>query len=133
LQKTQLEEAMTRSARIAAGLAGGLVLALSACGDGRISDASISESISNRLNAEQELAAYDIDVDTEDGIVTLDGSVAVAEHRSEAERIARSTAGVQGVSNQIEVGSEMAPDVAAPGAPTPRDPAGQMPRDPGVE
>lgn len=85
-----------------------------ACGNERISDATISESVANRLEAEPMLSAFDIEVETENGIVTLDGRVVAPDQKAEAERVARATAGVQGVSNLIEIGSS-----AVTPAPTP--------------
>lgn len=103
------------------GLAAGATLAAaaSACADRSPSDSSITESVDNRLEADRDLAAYDLEVETRDGIVTLEGTVPGETQRMAAERVARSTAGVQGVSNQIEIGGSpmTAPDVGAPGAP----------------
>jgi len=112
---------MSRSPlRTLLGLAAGATLtaALSACSDRSPSDASITESVDNRLEADLSLAAYDLEVETRDGIVTLEGTVPGEAQRMAAERVARSTAGVQGVTNEIEVaGAAPAPDVGAPGAP----------------
>ena len=99
------------------------------CGNERVSDATISESVSKRLDEEPKLAAADIRVETENGMVTIDGRVAGAEQRDEAERIARSTAGVKAVANLIEVGGSMSPPPTSPppvGAPpSPRE--GEIP------
>lgn len=116
---------------LAFGAATALALGVAAtgCGNARVSDATISESVSKRLDEAPKLAAADIRVETENGMVTIDGRVAGPEQRDEAERIARSTAGVKAVANLIEVGGSMsppptsAPPVGAP--PSPRE--GEMP------
>ena len=116
---------------LAFGAATALALAVAGtgCGNERVSDATISESVSKRLDEEPKLAAADIRVETENGMVTIDGRVAGQEQRDEAERIARSTAGVKAVANLIEVGGSMSPPPTSPppvGAPpSPRE--GEMP------
>jgi hypothetical protein len=100
-------------------------VAATGCGERPVSDATISESVSKRLDAEPALAAADIRVETENGMVTIDGRVAGPEQRAEAERIARSTAGVKAVSNLIEVGGSLSapanpPPVGSP-PPAPRE------------
>ena len=105
---------------LALGAATALALGVAApgCSNERVSDATISESVSKRLDAEPALA--DIRVETENGMVTIDGRVSGQEQRDEAERIARSTAGVKAVANLIEVGGSMSPPpVGAPPAGTP--------------
>ena len=111
---------------LAFGAATALALGVAAtgCGNARVSDATISESVSKRLDEAPKLAAADIRVETENGMVTIDGRVAGQEQRDEAERIARSTAGVKAVANLIEVGGSMSPPpVGAP--PSPRE--GEIP------
>ena len=116
---------------LAFGVATALALGVAGtgCGNERVSDATISESVSKRLDEAPKLAAADIRVETENGMVTIDGRVAGQEQRDEAERIARSTAGVKAVANLIEVGGSMSPPpTSAPpdGAPpSPRE--GEMP------
>jgi hyperosmotically inducible periplasmic protein len=90
--------------------------ATTGCGNERVSDATISESVSKRLDAEPALAAYDIGVETENGMVTIDGRVPGQDQRAEAERIARSTAGVKAVANLIEVAGSISPP-PSPGSP----------------
>jgi hyperosmotically inducible periplasmic protein len=102
-----------------------LGVATTGCGNERVSDATISESVSKRLDADPTLAAYDIGVETENGMVTIDGRVPGQDQRSEAERIARSTAGVKAVANLIEVSTSIAPPPGgsppAVGSPPPPD------------
>jgi hypothetical protein len=105
-----------------------LGLAAAGCGNERVSDATISESVSKRLDADPNLAASDIRVETENGMVTIDGRVSGQEQRDEAERIARSTAGVKAVANMIEVGGSMSPPpVGSPPAGTPTRRADETP------
>jgi hypothetical protein len=113
---------------LAFGAATALALGVAAtgCGNERVSDATISESVAKRIDAEPALAAYEIRVETENGMVTIDGRVAGQEQRAEAERIARSTAGVKAVANLIEVGGSLneptsPPSVGAPPAGTERE------------
>jgi osmotically-inducible protein OsmY len=93
-----------------------LGVATSGCGSSeRVSDATISESVSKKLSAEPTLSTSNINVETENGMVTIDGRVAAEEQRAEAERIARSTAGVKSVANLIEVAGAMeTPPVGSP-------------------
>jgi osmotically-inducible protein OsmY len=120
--------ARTDSLRILAfGAATALALGVAAtgCGNERVSDATISESVSKRLDAEPTLAASDIRVATENGMVTIDGRVAGQDQRDEAERIARSTAGVKSVANLIEIGGSVSPPPV--GAPPVPDREGDLP------
>jgi hypothetical protein len=92
---------------------------LAGCGGPtEISDDSLTESVSERLRAERDLAPFDLDVEADEGVVTLEGTVESDSQRMAAERIARSTAGVRGVSNEIELGGAP-PAVGAPPPPAP--------------
>lgn len=66
-------------------------------------DAGISAKIKAKLIADPEVSAYRIDVDTVDGRVTLNGKVANADVRAEAEKLASRTEGVKEVVNLIQV------------------------------
>jgi osmotically-inducible protein OsmY len=122
--------ASTQSLRLFAfGAATALALGVAALGCGSegdgVSDATISESVSKRLDAEPTLAAADIRVETENGMVTIDGRVGGQAQRDEAERIARGTAGVKSVANLIEVGGPASPP--AVGAPPAAGREGELP------
>lgn len=68
-----------------------------------VSDAWITTKIKTKLAADPQLNPFNIDVDTENGIVTLSGRVANPAARDEVERLARGTQGVKGVRNELQV------------------------------
>lgn len=82
-----------------------------------LDDASITARIKARLIADPEIKAFQIDVDTVDGRVALNGKVSSADQRSQAEHLARGTQGVRQVVNLIQVAGQ---DVPLP-QPTPSD------------
>lgn len=87
-----------------------LVLGLSACtttqsASTQIDDAAITTAVKSKLAADPEVNPFNIDVDTDDGVVRLSGTVAKAEARTEAAQLARNTDGVRRVVNDIEVGT----------------------------
>jgi len=109
----------TRLGVVAASLSFAL---FTACGGPtEISDESLTESVKGRLQAERNLAPFDLDVAADDGVVTLEGTVEAESQRVEAERIARSTTGVRSVSNEIEL-SDSPPAVGSPPADAPQAP-----------
>jgi hyperosmotically inducible periplasmic protein len=67
------------------------------------SDLYLTSMVKMRLLAEENTPAMDINVDTEDGKVTLFGMVPTAEAKAEAEAEARAVAGVSSVNNQLQV------------------------------
>lgn len=69
-----------------------------------LDDATISARVKANLIADPEVRALDIDVDTVDGRVTLQGKVANESQKAEAEKLARITPGVRQVLNLIQVG-----------------------------
>lgn len=66
-------------------------------------DAALVTAITARLAADDDVAAANIDVDAQDGLVTLSGTVKTSAARQEAERIARSVDGVRSVRNELKV------------------------------
>jgi hyperosmotically inducible protein len=80
-----------------------------------LDDAAITASIKAKLIADPEVKAFQIDVDTVDGRVALNGKVASAEQRAEAEDLARGTQGVRQVVNLIQVAGQDVPLQAPPG------------------
>lgn len=70
----------------------------------QIDDAAITAKIESKLAADPETNPFEIDVDTQDGIVRLSGNVETEAGRREAEKIARETAGVRSVVNDIDIG-----------------------------
>lgn len=71
----------------------------------RLSDGGISAKIKAKLAADPEINPFNINVDTKDRVVTLTGRVKTEAVRSEAEKLARNTDGVERVRNRIEVGT----------------------------
>jgi hyperosmotically inducible protein len=68
-----------------------------------IDDAAITASIKTKLTVEKDTKARQINVETQKGIVQLNGFVDSKEARSEAEKIAAGTDGVKQVRNNLEV------------------------------
>jgi hyperosmotically inducible periplasmic protein len=66
-------------------------------------DNKVTLALGTKLAADPEIDRYRIDIDTIKGVVTLRGSVATSEQRSDAERIAGSTEGVTKVVNDLVV------------------------------
>lgn len=86
-----------------------LALALSACSSTRsvgtqVDDAAITATVKAKLAADGDINPFNIDVDTNEGVVTLQGRVAKPEARSKAEELARETSGVKRVINLVKVG-----------------------------
>ena len=64
-------------------------------------DARISSSVKAGLAAEKEVSAARIDVDTQDGVVTLSGNVPTAAAKARANEIAHGVKDVKSVNNQL--------------------------------
>ncbi|MCB1055468.1 MAG: BON domain-containing protein [Acidobacteria bacterium] len=69
-----------------------------------LSDTEITAKIKTKLAADPEIDPFNIEVSTNQGVVTLTGRVAKAEARDEAEKLAKNTTGVKKVDNRIKVG-----------------------------
>lgn len=69
-----------------------------------ITDAGITAAVKTRLLADPDVAGLEIDVDTQEKVVTLTGTVATAAQKTEAGSIARDTTGVSRVVNNLKVG-----------------------------
>lgn len=69
-----------------------------------ITDAGITAAVKTRLLADPDVAGLEIDVDTQEKVVTLSGTVATAAQKTEAGSIARDTTGVSRVVNNLKVG-----------------------------
>lgn len=69
----------------------------------RFDDASITVKIKSKLTADPEVNPFTIDVDTDQGIVTLSGHVSTQKVRQEAEELAKSVEGVKSVRNRLEL------------------------------
>jgi osmotically-inducible protein OsmY len=77
-----------------------------ACGPAR--DANVTSSVKAKLAADDTVKAYNIDVDTKNGVVTLTGTVGTAAEETQALDIARTTEGVTEVQDQIEIAPSQA-------------------------
>ena len=86
-----------------------LALALGACSSTKsagtqVDDAAITTKVKAKLAADGDINPFNIDVDTNEGVVTLQGRVAKEEARTKAEALARETDGVRRVINLVKVG-----------------------------
>jgi hyperosmotically inducible periplasmic protein len=77
-----------------------LMIATVACSQ---SDAGITTAVKAKLAADDMVKAYEVDVDTKDRVVTLSGQVETEAARAQAATLARSTAGVRDVVNNLTV------------------------------
>jgi hyperosmotically inducible protein len=74
-----------------------------------VDDAMLTARVKARLIADPEINPFQIDVDTVDGTVTLNGMVDTDDQRAEAEKLASRTPGVTQVINVIRVGRRADP------------------------
>jgi osmotically-inducible protein OsmY len=68
-----------------------------------VNDAAITTAVKTKLLGDGKTPGLKIDVDTDDGVVTLRGDVPSAESRAEAVRLARTTKGVKRVVDKLTV------------------------------
>ena len=80
--------------------AAALVLTVVACGQ---TDAGISTAVKSKLAADDTVKAYQLDVDTANGVVTLTGAVDSAIAKDRALMLARDTDGVRDVVDNVEI------------------------------
>jgi hyperosmotically inducible periplasmic protein len=73
------------------------------------SDPGVTTAVKSKLAADDTVRAYQIDVDTNDRVVTLSGTVETAAEKDHAIMIARQTDGVRDVVDQMTVNPETAP------------------------
>jgi hypothetical protein len=88
-----------------------LLACLSACSSVKsagtqVDDAAITAKVKAKLAADGDINPFNIDVDANNGVVTLQGRVAKAEGRQKAEELARNTDGVRRVINLVKVGDD---------------------------
>ena len=72
-----------------------------ACGQ---TDAGITTDVKTSLAADETVSAFDVDVDTREGVVTLTGTVPSMAAKDRAVEIARNSDGVQDVIDNLRVG-----------------------------
>jgi len=68
-----------------------------------IDDANLTAAVKTQLARDKISTLTRIDVDTNDGVVALNGTVESAEQRSRAEQIARGVSGVKSVVNNLQI------------------------------
>ena len=78
---------------------------MGAAGSGKVDDAAITAQVSASLAREKELGTSKIDVDTQNGVVTLSGPTPSASAKERAAEIAHRVKGVQSVNNQLTITS----------------------------
>jgi len=66
-------------------------------------DAEITTAVKSKLLGDTKVGGLKIDVDTNNGVVTLTGPVNTVAERNEAVRLAKTTAGVKSVVNKLKV------------------------------
>jgi hyperosmotically inducible periplasmic protein len=71
----------------------------------KVDDAAITASVNASLARDKDLSAIRIDVDTQDGVVTLSGLAPSASAKEHASEVAHKVAGVQSVNNQLTIKS----------------------------
>ncbi len=86
-----------------------MMLALNACSSTKsagtqVDDAAIVAKVKAKLAADGDINPFNIDVDSNEGEVVLQGRVKKEETRTKAEQYARGTDGVKRVRNLIKVG-----------------------------
>ena len=87
--------------RLAGVLAAALfALATTACGQ---TDAGITTAIKAKFVGDDLVKAYDINVTTQDKVVTLEGEVATGDAKERAIDLARATEGVRDVNDRLDV------------------------------
>jgi hyperosmotically inducible periplasmic protein len=88
-----------------------LALVMGACSSTQtagtqVDDAAITAAVKAKLAADGDINPFNIDVDTNEGVVTLQGRVEKDEARTKAELLARETDGVRRVINLVKVGDQ---------------------------
>lgn len=68
-----------------------------------MTDTGITASVQAKLTTDKVSNFSRIDVDTERGIVTLNGVVRTAQDRDRAERLAREVDGIRGLNNNLQI------------------------------
>ncbi len=85
------------------------VLAVGACRStettgSQVSDAALTSKVKARLAADPEVNPFEIDVDSDNGVVRLSGTVDNERARDQAVTVASRTSGVRDVIDDIEIG-----------------------------
>lgn len=82
----------------------------------RVDDAALTAAVKTKLVADRAKNLIAVDVDTDEGVVYLRGTVPSARDKAEAERLARGTKGVREVRNELTVTGTVSETPREPGA-----------------
>lgn len=93
----------TAGAGAAMGRAADQTKAMGAAAADKVDDATITTKVNAALAADKDLSAIKIDVDTQNGVVTLSGPAPTATAKQRASELARTVKGVSSVNNQLTV------------------------------
>lgn len=77
--------------------------AMGASAADKVDDATITAKVKTAIAADKDLSAIRIDVDTQNGVVTLSGPAPTATAKERASELARTIKGVTSVNNQLTV------------------------------
>lgn len=103
MKRQSISAAVVLGAIAALCLASGAVASTDRAGEGWRPDSWVTAKVKLALAVSENASAYDVNVDTTEGRVTLHGKVDSAEARSAASRIAESVDGVRAVDNLLQV------------------------------
>ena len=79
----------------------------------KVDDAWITTKVKTKLSTEQAKSLVNVDVDTKNGVVHLQGVVPTLEDKADAERLALDTDGVLAVKNDLKVATSTGSSPAA--------------------
>jgi len=68
-----------------------------------LDDGAITASLKTKFAADKYVKAFAIDIDTYEGVVTLNGTVSSYVERTQAEKLASDQSGVKSVVNKLEI------------------------------
>jgi hyperosmotically inducible protein len=71
-----------------------------------VDDAALTASVKSTLVADKAANLTRIDVDTNNGVVSLNGVVDSAQQKARAEELARRVNGVRGINNNLQISSK---------------------------
>lgn len=72
----------------------------------QVNDVSLVAKVKAKLVADPEINPFNINVDSNEGVIRLSGAVEKRSAKREAARLARNTTGVRGVINDLRIGDE---------------------------
>ncbi len=72
-------------------------------GDQETEDGIITDQVRRRLVSDPDVKGYTVKVETNDGVVTLSGTVETERAKSRAEKLTKKVRGVKGVVNKLRI------------------------------